>query len=171
MWSDSLHMCEHMLLHTHEQEASIIGLHNQPTMLTIGRNHIDDFCNDVTQPALLTHFLLLAKEKRVIHCWVERRRQIHASELLRVNCTNCFSRDVGIGFYMIPAKVEGREAWLRAISRARRWNHQIVFAANILWAAGLQETLATLITFLLSLRTASEEQIAVYLTKTEGKGV
>ena len=35
-----------------------------------------------------------------------------------VNCTNRFSRDVGIGFYTIPAKVERREAWLRAISRA-----------------------------------------------------
>ena len=35
-----------------------------------------------------------------------------------VNCTNHFKRDVGIGFYTIPAKQERREAWLRSISRA-----------------------------------------------------
>ena len=34
------------------------------------------------------------------------------------NCTNCFKRDSGIGFYTIPAKQVRHVAWLRAISRA-----------------------------------------------------
>ena len=66
---------------------------------------------------------------RVFYCWqkeyalyiVEYRKGedgVMPVNCCAVNCTNRFSRDVGIGFYTIPAKVERREAWLRAISRA-----------------------------------------------------
>ena len=78
------------------------------------------FRNDVTQSALFARLFLLAKGIRVIHCVGEKGAVgVMPVSCCAVNCTNRFKRDSGIGFYTIPAKQVRREAWLRAISRAR----------------------------------------------------
>ena len=124
------------------------------------------------QSALFAHLFLLAKSVRVIHCVGEKGAVgVMPVSCCTVNCTNRFKRDSGIGFYMIPAKLVWREAWLRAISWAG-WEAKSsdCLAANILWSAGLLETLRTSITYPHSSRMASGEQIAVYLIETGRKG-
>ena len=77
---------------------------------------------------------MLAKGVHVIHCVGEKGGVgVMAVSCCVVNCTNHFKRDAGIGFYTIPAKQVGCEAWLRAISQAG-WEAKLSdsLCANIL---------------------------------------